>query len=413
MAARSTLNLFEGLGIELEYIIADRQTLDVMPAADEVLRTAAGRYTNDYENSGMGWSNELVCHVLELKNNAPLPSLKGLSKAFHRQIKEINAILGPMGGRLMPSGMHPWMNPRKETKIWPHHYHNIYETYNRIFNCRRHGWANVQSMHINISFNGDEQFGRLHSAIRLLLPILPALAASSPVAEGNVTGLQDTRLSYYGRNQQKVPSIMGRIIPEPVFTRSQYKEQILNKIYADITKYDSDGILQHEWLNSRGAIPRYERSAMEIRIADTQECTGADIAVAEIVISALKLLTAEQWTGYEKQSAWGLNPLLTVFNKTIRESGYAVIDNACYLRAFGFPGSKATAGELWGHIISEAKKRLPVGTQSLKFLQIIVQEGTLSRRILRSLGRNPSRRRLRTVYEKLCECLAVNRPFVE
>lgn len=411
--AANTLKLFEGCGIELEYIIADCKTLDVMPISDEVLRSAAGRYTTDYYNGSMAWSNELVSHVIEIKNNDPIPSLKGLPKAFHKQITDINKILRPMGGMLMPSAMHPWMNPRKETSLWARRYHNVYKTYDRIFNCKRHGWANVQSMHINISFKGDDEFGRLHAAVRLLLPMIPALAASSPVVEGKITGLQDTRLLYYTRNQRKVPSIMGKIIPEPVFTKAEYKEKILGKMYRDIAEYDDENILRNEWLNSRGVIPRYERNAMEIRIADTQECPHADIAIAEIVISVLKLLVTEKWSCYEDQKAWGVNALLPVFKSTIRDSGSAVIENARYLKMFGFPGSKVKANELWKHLIMESKKKASISAESLEILSIITEEGTLSKRILKSLGRKPSHNQLKTVYEKLCECLAENRLFIE
>ncbi|MDO8282247.1 MAG: glutamate-cysteine ligase family protein [Thermodesulfovibrionia bacterium] len=411
--AANRLKLFEGCGIELEYIIADCETLDVMPVSDEVLRSAAGRYTTDHYNGSMGWSNELVSHVMEIKNNDPVPSLKGLSKSFHKQITDINKILSPMGGMLMPSAMHPWMNPRKETRLWARRYHNVYETYDRIFNCKRHGWANVQSMHINLSFKGDDEFGRLHAAVRLLLPMIPALAASSPVVEGKITGLQDTRLLHYAANQKKVPSIMGKIIPEPVFTKAEYKEKILGKMYRDIAEYDDENILQNEWLNSRGAIPRYERNAMEIRIADTQECPRADIAIAEIIISVLKLLVADEWSGYEEQKAWGVNALLPVFKSTIRDSGSAVIENAHYLEMFGFFGKKATANELWKHLITEAGKKAAISSESLEILRLITEEGTLSKRILRSIGRNPSHEKLKTAYKKLCECLAENRVFIE
>lgn len=413
MARRRTLKLIEGCGIELEYMIVNRETLDVMPVSDEIIKSAAGRYTNDFSNNGMGWSNEFVRHVLEVKNNDPLPSLNGLEHAFHRQVLQINAILEQMGGMLMPSGMHPWMNPRKETKLWQHRYRHVYETYDRIFNCRRHGWANLQSMHINLSFSGDRDFARLHAAVRLLMPIIPALAASSPIVEGNLSGMQDTRLSYYRRNQQKVPSIMGSIIPEPVFTRAGYHDNILAKMYTDIAHYDTDNILKHEWLNSRGAIPRYERNALEIRVIDTQECPGADIAVAEGIVSVLKLLTAERWGSHEEQKSWEVRALLPMFRKTIRHSDHAVIDNRRYLRMLGFPESKARAGEIWKHLIDASSTDQHIRKESLAFLKIITDRGTLSRRILKSLGSSPSLKRIKSLYGTLCRCLAANTPFVE
>ena len=125
--------------------------------------------------------------------------------------------------------------------LWPHQHNPIYEIYNRIFDCRGHGWANLQSVHLNLPFCGDEEFGRLHAAIRLLLPILPALAASSPVADRRFAGFQDNRLDVYRNNSRRMPSITGEIIPEPVFTRSEYDRKIFQPMYQDIAPLDPDG----------------------------------------------------------------------------------------------------------------------------------------------------------------------------
>ena len=119
----------------------------------------------------------------------------------------------------MPSGAHPWMNPDRDTKLWPHGDDAIYRAYDRIFGCQGHGWSNLQSMHINLPFKDDAEFGRLHAAIRVVLPLLPALAASTPFLDGKNTGLIDARIDTYARNQRSVPSITGRVIPEPVRSR--------------------------------------------------------------------------------------------------------------------------------------------------------------------------------------------------
>src|SRR5665811_1134453 len=91
--------------------------------------------------------------------------------------------LETMGAQLMPGAMHPWMDPHSETRLWLGDNAVIYGAYDRIFDCKSHGWANLQSMHVNLPFADDNEFARLHAASRLVLPILPALAASSPIAE--------------------------------------------------------------------------------------------------------------------------------------------------------------------------------------------------------------------------------------
>src|SRR5678809_520166 len=89
------------------------------------------------------------------------------------------------------------MNPERETRLWPHEDNEIYEAFDRVFGCTGHGWSNLQCTHLNLPFAGDAEFARLHAAIRLVLPIIPALAASSPILDSRLTGLMDTRLHCY------------------------------------------------------------------------------------------------------------------------------------------------------------------------------------------------------------------------
>src|SRR5690606_32858155 len=134
-----------------------------------------------------------------------------------------------------------------------------YEAFDRIFDCRGHGWANLQSVHLNLPFDGDDEFGRLHAAVRLILPILPAIAASSPIMDARITGTLDNRLSVYRANARTLPIVSGRIIPGPVHTRADYEREVLDAIYRDLAPHDPDGTLRHEWVNARGAIARFTR----------------------------------------------------------------------------------------------------------------------------------------------------------
>src|SRR5688572_311930 len=72
-AADNPLAAFQGCGIELEYALVDRASIDVRPIADSALREAADAQAPVTEaRRGMfGWSNELALHVLELKNIDP------------------------------------------------------------------------------------------------------------------------------------------------------------------------------------------------------------------------------------------------------------------------------------------------------------------------------------------------------
>ncbi|MGD2063461.1 MAG: glutamate-cysteine ligase family protein [Nitrospirota bacterium] len=404
--ATPPLHLFQGFGIEIEYMIVAVETLDVLPVCDEVLRAVAGEYVSDVEGDDIDWSNELVLHVVELKTAGPAPTLAGLAAKFHRDLQSINRLLASHGGRLMPSAMHPWMDPHSQTQLWSHDYSPVYEAFNRVFDCRGHGWANLQSAHINLPFAGDDEFGRLHAAIRLILPILPAIAASSPLADGRLTGHLDTRLDTYRGNARRVPSVSGRVIPEPVFTKAHYHAEILARIYADISPLDPEGILQHEWLNARGAIARFDRDAIEIRLLDTQECPTADLAVAAAVVAAVRAVAEERWSSFEAQCRFAIEPLDAVLRATIHDGEAAVITDPEYLAALGIDGDRCTAGELWSHLVATClPANVADNAEWHDALAHIAGQGTLARRIARRVGRSPDHQRLVEVYGELCDCL--------
>ncbi|MGD9292004.1 MAG: glutamate--cysteine ligase, partial [Gammaproteobacteria bacterium] len=100
MSAGARWRLFQVVGVESEYTIVDRETLGVRPVADELLRGMAGEYVNEIERDGFGWSNELVCHVIEIKTNGPAPGLQGLAEGFHGEIRFINERLRSSGAML-------------------------------------------------------------------------------------------------------------------------------------------------------------------------------------------------------------------------------------------------------------------------------------------------------------------------
>jgi carboxylate-amine ligase len=398
------LHLFDAFGIELEYMIVDAASLAVLPAAGKLLAAAAGRAASGVERGAISWSNELVLHVIELKTTRPEASLEGLALRFAAEVRHAGALLAPLGGRLMPSGMHPFMDPSRETRLWPHDHGEVYAAFDRIFDCRGHGWSNLQSVHLNLPFADDAEFGRLHAAVRLLLPILPALAASSPLAGGRLTGTLDTRLDFYRANCRRIPSVTGRVIPEAVFSRRDYEDRILERIYRDLAPLDPEGILREEWVNARGAIPRFDRGSIEIRVMDVQECPRADLAVISAAVAVLSALAGERWAALAELQSFEVEPLEEVFLAVLRQGDTAMIRDPRYLAVFGLERPRATAGELWRHLLDEL---LPdaAGTAQGEALRTILERGPLARRIVEALEGDISPERIALVYRRLCDCL--------
>ncbi|MDO9219407.1 MAG: glutamate-cysteine ligase family protein [Thiobacillus sp.] len=410
MDAASVLHAFAGYGIELEYMIVDRQTLAVMPIADALLQAAGGN-VSEVDRGRFGWSNEIVLHLVEVKNAHPAPALEPLAAGFQAEINSINRLLHPLGARLMPGAMHPWMNPATETHVWPHDQAPIYQAYDRIFDCRQHGQANLQSMHLNLPFANDAEFARLHAAVRVLLPILPALAASSPISDSKPGGFLDCRMEAYRSAVQRVPAVIGQVIPDTINSRAEYESQVLAPMYRDIAPLDPDGVLQHEWLNARGAIPRFDRNAVEIRVIDVQECPQADLAIAAAATAVIRSLYDDKWSSLAMQQAISTDSLVRILHACIRDADQAVIDDAAYLRLLGLSDRQYRAGELWQHLIT--RTALNRSTFWVETLRVMLEHGPLARRILRALGDDLSSTHLQHVYRALCDCLEAGKMFVE
>ncbi len=405
--SKSELHLFEAFGIELEYMIVRKDDLSVLPVTDRVIAAECGNFLNEISRGKINWSNELALHVLEFKTNGPVVTFDGLGERFNREISRVNEILSSMNAMLMPSAMHPFMDPVKEIKLWPHEYNPIYETFNRIFSCQGHGWANLQSMHINLPFSGDEEFGRLHAAIRLVLPLIPALAASSPVVEGSVTGILDNRMEFYGSNSSSIPSITGHVVPEPVYTMQEYQDRILQPIYDDLKPFDPEGILQEEWVNARGAIARFERNAIEIRVIDIQECPEADLAVASAIIALVRALCEERFCSWEDQKSADTIMLKKIFRKSVVSAQDSIISEKKFLKLFQIDHDSCTVGEIWRRIIDILYSEQPgLLGPSMESLQRILKKGCLASRIVKDLGHHPDRLHLEGVYRSLCKTLA-------
>jgi len=402
------LTAFSAIGIELEYMIVDRESLAVSPIADTVLRDDEGLVRSDIDRGETGWSNEVVLHLVELKNPRPTQDLTRLLPAFEADIGEINRVLATHHAQLMPSAMHPWMDPASETQLWPHEHADIYRTYDSIFNCRQHGWANLQSMHINLPFGDDEEFARLHAAARLVLPLLPALAASSPLVEGEHRGWLDTRMAMYHEHERRVPSLLGAIVPDSYASREDYEKHALAPMYRDIAPHDPQGVLRHEWINAHGLIARFDRHAIEIRVVDMQECPAADLAIAMATVGFIRKLYERPPTSAAHQQAIPTALLAKTLDATTRDADAAVIDDPDYLRALGFPPGRPRARDLWKHAIADYDAAT---VPWLPTLDVLLREGPLARRILRALGSEFSRTRVASVYRRLCDCLAQGELF--
>lgn len=402
---RKTYSLFEVFGVELEYMIVDQETLEILPITDRLFQDISGEITDEIERGPVTLNNELALHVVEVKTTKPEKDLSSLTDIFEKELRAIQKYLKKHHARLLPSAMHPWMDSYRETKLWPHGDATIYNAFHKIFDCRGHGWGNLQSVHLNLPFSGEEEFVKLHSAIRLILPLIPTLAASSPFADGAATGFKDTRLNVYQSNCKKIFSVTGHVIPEYCGSIEEYHQKILHPIYKDLKPYDPLGVLQHEWVNARGAITRFSRNSIEIRLIDVQEAPLMDLAIVKALSSLIQNLISKIGT-LEKFDEVRLKKIL---EGGIQKGEEAWIDDLGYLKVFDWRGATIPAKELWKHLFDNF---IELDQVSRNQLEIIIREGTLATRLLKKAGDSPSRDTLRKVYSLLGNSLDKGTPFI-
>jgi hypothetical protein len=85
-----------------------------------------------------------------------------------------------------------------------------------------------------------------------------------------------------------------------------------------------------------------------------------------------------------------------------------VVRDRNYLELFSYPERSGTANEIWRYLLETLGKAEGLDSPHLR---VILGEGPLSRRIAASLGSNPRREEIATVYRALCECLEKGESF--
>ena len=283
----------------------------------------------------------------------------------------------------------------------------MYDTYDRIFHCQGHGWSNLQSTHVNLPFAGDQEFAKLHAAIRALLPLLPTLTATSPYLDGKFTGFTDTRIEVYRHNQKSMPIIAGNIIPEAAFTQRDYQAQILDPIARVVAPFDTDDVLDPLFVNSRGAIARFDRGSIEIRLIDNQEAPCVDMALIDLIICVLK-----HWCEYSDQKALQNLPTLylaEILLQSIVFGADPVIERRDYLAAMLLEPlpKRINLQDLWHCLFEQHQAQLQLSSRPI--LQSLLKHGNLATRLIKQFGQHPTQDDLRTLCKRLAGSLAGNK----
>ncbi len=364
------------LGPEHEFSI-NNEFFEPQPIADKLIKKIRGRIANEAKLGRVVVGKELQKHVIELKPQKPFDSLEEFEETMQSGLEELLSYLDNY--RLLGLGMHPLLE-LKSALVWDHRDRKIYEAYDRLFNIRQHGWLNIQSFQLNLSFRNEKEAIELHNKLRILIPFLVAIASSSPICEGKRLFV-DSRLYFYRINQQSMPMICNDVIPEKFGSFAEYKA-ILEKIYAELRAKGAE-VLCKEWVNSRGIILRFTRNCIEIKAMDEQECIKSDVALTAFIRSVLRS---------------ELNDLSEV---ELRNKLEEAIKN----------GTKNLGRELRELMKKAYENAEKEEKRYLRVLEQRIENGSLGERILKNLE-NFTREEITRICEKLSKCLEKNEVFV-
>jgi gamma-glutamyl:cysteine ligase YbdK (ATP-grasp superfamily) len=376
------------------------EELKALPIVDKVIKDFHGRVVNFVELPQFTFGKEIQLHVMEIKANAPFRSPELFEETMQNAVSTLLDFLWKKHhAYLLGTGMHPLLR-LEETSIWPHRHRKIYHELGKIFNLKQHGWLNIQSFHLNLPYSREEKGILLHNLLAGLCAYLPAISASSPIFEGAIGPNVDNRLYFYKINQREIPSITGDVVPEDVSSFDQYRKEVIGKYSQDLAKLGAGKtILFKEWVNSRGVIFRFDRSALEVRVIDEQECVKSDVALSCFIRAALRGLLAERAEPLPHQL------LVRDFN-SVMANGL----NAKVLHPKG-----ETARQVCQHFFNLALENAEEDEKKYLWIVKKIEDGNLSEliqnRVLKRAQKTDLKEAILDIYLTLIKCLFDNQPF--
>lgn len=271
------------IGTEHEYSINNR-SLQPRAESDRILGELSGPGSSEASCGGVTLTKELQKTVIEFVPDHPAETIRELegmvtdgTRSFFRRFGDRYCLLG--------LGMHPSLR-LSQTAVWDSDEQEYYDAYDRIFGLSQHGWLNIQSLQVNLSYDGEKSMVGTFNTLRSLLPYLAAVSAASPFVEGVPSGSMDSRLLFYRENQRQIPSICHGIVPEPLVSRAQYLSW-LEEMYRALREKGEPSLCR-EWVASYGVIIRFSRPCVELKVMDEQECARSDMALCAFIRALLR-----------------------------------------------------------------------------------------------------------------------------
>ncbi len=265
------------IGIEEEYLVVDGETLDLVPAPDELMQECV-------DQLGSQVSPEFLRCQIEVGTGV-CSTVAEARKDLANLRRTVKQVCNKHGLEPIAVSTHPFAD-------WHEQHFTEKERY-RVLEKDLAGVARrmlICGMHVHVGIEDNELRVDLLNQFSYFLPHLLALSTSSPFWEGHQTGLQSYRLTVFDN--------LPRTGIPPLFSSySEFERSIQIMIDAGIVE---DGTKL--WWDSR---PSSRFPTIESRICDVAPRIDHTIALAALTQSILRMLYTlrrqnQRWRQYER-----------------------------------------------------------------------------------------------------------------
>jgi carboxylate-amine ligase len=328
------------LGVEIELQILDRNDLNLVPRAPEILAMVPAelkeRIKPEFIRSMIEVNTEVCSNMSQIKEN--LTDL----------IQQAEKIAAANNCLLFATSLHPFAKYNDQVLSSDPRYNRIMDDLQLV--GRR---FITQGLHVHVGMDNHEDAIRVCDNIRLFLPILLALTCSSPYYEGIDTGLH----SYRAKLFEALP-LAG--MPDEIGSWDEYIEMV--------TLLTNTGIITEVrdlWWDVR---PHPDFGTVEIRICDLPSSFSEILAIVALIQGLVVNLT---------ESDKHLNPNMQVLKSNKWQAArYGLEGRFVYPLIQKKISMREAAGEIFAKAAPDMVK---LGTNHyLSVLQQTVNSGTSS-----------------------------------
>ena len=251
------------VGVEEEFSILDRQTLELLPRFEQ-LRDAA-RESDPL--LGEHITGELISSEIEIISGAGADLQDALTRQRDRR-RRLFALADAHGVALGATGTHPWADYREQPIIDTEHYHRVEDGLKYV------AWRNnTFSLHVHVGVRDLDRAVRACDRLRPVLPLLLAISANSPYLDGRDSGLHSARTQSFTKSFPRCG------IPDAFGGWRSYREYIEFLVRtASIVEFTQI------WWSIR---PHFSFGTVELRICDAQATAQESDALASLIAACI------------------------------------------------------------------------------------------------------------------------------